>query len=268
MDPLVRVAVAEGVRRGGRQLDQVGAIDHDAVAGLDAGQDLDQAAVADAELDLATDEGLAVQDHEDHLAPAVEHDGLLGHGDRVPTVDRLEGAVGQGAQAEGSVRVVELVGQGDRARHGVHGAPDLDQVAAELGQHVQALARTPGQLEVQPGRLRGPRVRPQAMQVELRHLQGQPEPPGIQDPEQARALVDLLGVLFNKVDTRTRISRQVREWMNETFPSKAFATQIPDLVAIKEAPFRNTSVLNHKPHSPASEAFRDLAREVVERGRS
>lgn len=77
--------------------------------------------------------------------------------------------------------------------------------------------------------------------------------------------VRLLGVLFNKSDPRTRLSREVLKWMEEAFPDAAFRTQVPFTVAVAEAPFHNKPVLLYQPQSPGSVAFRALAKEVLER---
>lgn len=76
----------------------------------------------------------------------------------------------------------------------------------------------------------------------------------------------LSGVLITMVDERTRLSHDVERELREHFPDLVFETVIPRNVRLAEAPSYGRPVVDHAPESRGSEAYRELAKEVVERG--
>jgi chromosome partitioning protein len=67
-------------------------------------------------------------------------------------------------------------------------------------------------------------------------------------------------------DERTRLAQDVERELRGHFPELVFRTVIPRSVRVAEAPSHGEPLLQHAPDSPGSEAYRELAREVVERG--
>ena len=74
------------------------------------------------------------------------------------------------------------------------------------------------------------------------------------------------GLLITMTDERTRLAQDVERELRGHFPELVFRTVIPRSVRVAEAPSHGESLLQHAPDSPGSEAYRELAREVVERG--
>src|SRR5918996_1314099 len=78
--------------------------------------------------------------------------------------------------------------------------------------------------------------------------------------------LELSGVLITMHDERTRLAHDVERELREHFPELVFDTVIPRSVRVAEAPSYGRPVTEHAPHSPGSDAYRELAREVAERG--
>ena len=73
------------------------------------------------------------------------------------------------------------------------------------------------------------------------------------------------GVLLTMVDTRNRLARQVELDARETLGELVFDTVIPRNVRIGEAPSYSQSVLDYDPKSRGSQAYRELATEILRR---
>ena len=74
------------------------------------------------------------------------------------------------------------------------------------------------------------------------------------------------GLLVTMADDRTRLAQDVERELRQHFPDLVFRTVIPRSVRIAEAPSHGRPLLDHAPGSAGSEAYRELAREVTERG--
>src|SRR5215204_1234067 len=74
------------------------------------------------------------------------------------------------------------------------------------------------------------------------------------------------GLLITMADERTRLAHDVEHELREHFPELVFQTVIPRSVRVAEAPSHGEPLLQHAPNSPGSDAYRELAREVSERG--
>jgi chromosome partitioning protein len=74
------------------------------------------------------------------------------------------------------------------------------------------------------------------------------------------------GLVITMADERTRLSQDVERELRKHFPQLVFQTVIPRSVRIAEAPSHGSSVFDHSPSSAGSAAYRELAREVTERG--
>ena len=74
------------------------------------------------------------------------------------------------------------------------------------------------------------------------------------------------GLLVTMHDERTRLAQDVERELRDHFPEMVFETVIPRSVRVAEAPSFGLPVTEHSPASRGSEAYRALARELVQRG--
>src|SRR5438874_2937212 len=75
--------------------------------------------------------------------------------------------------------------------------------------------------------------------------------------------VAIQGILPTMYDSRTLHSREAVEILQENFGDLVFKTRIRKTVRYAEAPVKGTSVLKYDPTGSAAEAYRDLAKEVL-----
>ncbi len=73
------------------------------------------------------------------------------------------------------------------------------------------------------------------------------------------------GVLLTMLDGRTNIGLEVIEEIRKYFKDKVFNTIIPRLVRLVEAPSHGLPINEYDPTSRATEAYHNLAKEVIER---
>lgn len=73
------------------------------------------------------------------------------------------------------------------------------------------------------------------------------------------------GVLLTMVDGRNNLSAQVEADARDTLGDLVFATRIPRNVRVSEAPSYAMPVLTYDTTSKGAQAYRDLAREIVQR---
>jgi chromosome partitioning protein len=66
-------------------------------------------------------------------------------------------------------------------------------------------------------------------------------------------------------DMRTNLSRQVVEEVKKHLPDQIFKTVIPRTVRLSEAPSFGKTIFAYGNTSPGSTAYRNLAKEVIER---
>jgi chromosome partitioning protein len=71
------------------------------------------------------------------------------------------------------------------------------------------------------------------------------------------------GIVATMFDLRTSHARQVLEEMKSLFGALVFNSIIHYTVRLKETPLLAQSILTYDRHSPAANAFRSLAREVI-----
>jgi chromosome partitioning protein len=76
--------------------------------------------------------------------------------------------------------------------------------------------------------------------------------------------VQIVGILPTMFDPRTIHSREAVEILEENFRDLVFATRIRKTVRYAEAPVKGSSVLKYDPTGPAAEAYRELAKEVLD----
>jgi chromosome partitioning protein len=76
--------------------------------------------------------------------------------------------------------------------------------------------------------------------------------------------VGIEGILPTMYDKRTLHSREAVEILQENFGDLVFDTKIRKTVRYAEAPVKGTSVLKYDPSGKAAQAYRDLAKEVLD----
>jgi len=79
--------------------------------------------------------------------------------------------------------------------------------------------------------------------------------------------VDIAGILPTMVDTRTLHAKEAIEILEENFGDRLFGARIKKTVRFAEAPVKGMSVLRYDPNGPAADAYRQLAKEVLEHGK-
>jgi chromosome partitioning protein len=72
------------------------------------------------------------------------------------------------------------------------------------------------------------------------------------------------GILPTMYDARTLHSREAVDILEENFGDLVFKTRIRKTVRYAEAPVKGSSILAYDPEGPAAEAYRDLAKEVLD----
>src|SRR5438874_8465488 len=75
--------------------------------------------------------------------------------------------------------------------------------------------------------------------------------------------VGIQGILPTMYDNRTLHSREAVEILEENFGDLVFGTKIRKTIRYAEAPVKGSSVLKYDPTGSAAEAYRDLAKEVL-----
>jgi len=78
--------------------------------------------------------------------------------------------------------------------------------------------------------------------------------------------LEILGLLPTFFDGRTVLAREMLENLRELGDHRVFATMIKNTVKLGEAPLTGRPITEYAPSSAAAQAFRDLAREVIELG--
>lgn len=87
--------------------------------------------------------------------------------------------------------------------------------------------------------------------------------------EQMRAIKPALricGILLTMQDRRTIHHRQVIEMVRDGFREIVFNTVIPSTIRFQEAPASGQPITRYAPKSQAAQAYRAVAKEVIERG--
>ncbi len=75
--------------------------------------------------------------------------------------------------------------------------------------------------------------------------------------------VEIRGILPTMFDRRTLHAREAIDMLRENFGDLVFDTRIRKTVRYAEAPVQGSSVLKYEPSGDAAEAYRQLAREVL-----
>jgi chromosome partitioning protein len=80
--------------------------------------------------------------------------------------------------------------------------------------------------------------------------------------------VEIAGILPTMFDARTLHAREAVDMLKENFGDLVFDTKIRKTVRYAEAPVQGSSVLKYDPTGSAAEAYRDLAKEVLNGAKS
>jgi chromosome partitioning protein len=77
--------------------------------------------------------------------------------------------------------------------------------------------------------------------------------------------LDIEGVLLTMLDSRTNLGFEVVEDIRKFFKERVYNTIIPRLIRLTEAPSHGEPIISYDPKSRGSEAYLNLAKEVIER---
>ena len=77
--------------------------------------------------------------------------------------------------------------------------------------------------------------------------------------------LDIEGVLLTMLDSRTNLGLEVVEDIRRYFKERVYDTIIPRLIRLTEAPSHGKPIIAYDPKSRGSEAYINLAKEVIER---
>ena len=77
--------------------------------------------------------------------------------------------------------------------------------------------------------------------------------------------LDIEGVLLTMLDSRTNLGFEVVEDIRKFFKERVYNTIIPRLIRLTEAPSHGEPIIAYDPKSRGSEAYLNLATEVIER---
>jgi chromosome partitioning protein len=81
--------------------------------------------------------------------------------------------------------------------------------------------------------------------------------------ENLNPTVEIRGILPTMYDSRTLHAREAIDMLTENFGDLVFQTRIRKTIRYAEAPVQGSSVLKYDPSGSAAEAYRDLAKEVL-----
>jgi len=79
------------------------------------------------------------------------------------------------------------------------------------------------------------------------------------------AAIDLLAIVFNMVDKRQRLAREIHEHLRQHFGKKLARTIIPRNIRVAEAPSHGQPIGVYDPSCAASVAFHELTKEMLKR---
>lgn len=77
----------------------------------------------------------------------------------------------------------------------------------------------------------------------------------------------LSGVLVCRLDSRTRHGPEVEKSLRDSFKGKVYRSTIRENVRLTESPSFGQPITQYAPSSPGAEDYRDLAKEVLKKGR-
>lgn len=80
--------------------------------------------------------------------------------------------------------------------------------------------------------------------------------------------LDIEGVLLTMLDSRTKLGFEVVEDIRKYFKERVYNTIIPRLIRLTEAPSHGKPIIAYDPKSKGTEAYLNLAKEVIERNGS
>ena len=78
--------------------------------------------------------------------------------------------------------------------------------------------------------------------------------------------LDIFGIVMTMYDSRTNLSNQVVNEVRSFFGKTVFKTMIPRTVKLSEAPSYGQPIIEYAPDNKGTEAYNELAREVIARG--
>jgi chromosome partitioning protein len=76
------------------------------------------------------------------------------------------------------------------------------------------------------------------------------------------------GIVLTMFDARTNLAIQVADEVKRHFPDKVYRTIVPRNVRLSEAPSHGRPISRYDPRSRGTEVYRELAKEVLTRGKA
>lgn len=83
--------------------------------------------------------------------------------------------------------------------------------------------------------------------------------------ERLNPVLDMEGVVFTMFDSRTNLSTQVVQNVQQNLNHHIFNTMIPRNIRLAEAPSHGEPITSYEPKSAGAESYRRLAKELIER---
>jgi len=77
--------------------------------------------------------------------------------------------------------------------------------------------------------------------------------------------IKILGSVLTMYNRRNKVSQKIAKDLRRTFPGYVFDAIIPRTVALSESPIGGKTILRSAPNSSAVHAFRELAREIIDK---
>ena len=77
--------------------------------------------------------------------------------------------------------------------------------------------------------------------------------------------LEIEGVLLTMLDSRTNLGLEIVEEIRKYFREKVYNTIVPRLIRLSEAPSHGKPIIAYDPKSRGSEAYLNLAKEVIEK---
>jgi chromosome partitioning protein len=84
----------------------------------------------------------------------------------------------------------------------------------------------------------------------------------------ANPALDIIGIIITLHDRRTNLSRDVVERINQVFGEKVFKTYISKSVKLEESPAYKESIFTFAPESIGASQYKEIAEELLERGKN
>ena len=79
--------------------------------------------------------------------------------------------------------------------------------------------------------------------------------------------LEVEGILLTMVDSRTTLAKGIGELLRNTYGSRVFTSEIPRSIRAAEISVENKSIFEHDPGGKVAQAYANLTKEVLNRGK-